>query len=97
MKKVSFQIVVEDVDSDKDIVKEGEISEETINQTLQALDMALIKSDDMDLVCDHRDDGEDIPCSQMKRRNLYKSVESADDENVQEDAEMSGGSVAEEK
>ena len=113
VKKVSFKIIVEDVDSekdcdkdsDKDIGNEGEVLEETINQTLQGLDMALIDSDDTDLVSEECDEIEHIPCSQMKRRNPYESkqaLESVNDnnKNVQDDAEvseMSGTSMIEER
>ena len=56
--------------------------------------MALINSDDTDLVGGECDEIEDIPCSQMKRRNPYKSKQALqsvnnNNKNVQDDAEMS--------
>ena len=67
VKKVSFHLVVEDLDLDKtshECAESGEISQEAIDASLKALDLAVMDSDDTNLVIDE-DDSDPILHSQM--------------------------------
>ena len=104
LKKVSFHLVVEDPDFNK-TSHEGadscQISQEAIDASLNALDLAILDSDDTNLVIDE-EDTDPILCSQMIHKNLYESAntESAQESehnSAQEYTENSGESIAEDR